>query len=108
MRRVRLGGLFLLAAAGAAGYFMVFRTYQQALAGDEELRFSGKAVAVIPPFLLLGLGMILGGEGFYGALVGSDRKLKPFGWVATGVGVGLGLGFFVWFERLLKGMGYTF
>jgi hypothetical protein len=106
MKSFRLRGLVVLLVTAAGSYFALAMPYAEARAGNESVWLTTKLIVAIPVLALVGLGMLAGGERFYGAIATPEHRLRPLGWVVAGVGIGVGFGLYSWFQGVLGAMGY--
>lgn len=103
--KTRLGGLLVLAIGAVIGWFFILGPLHQAQAGASTVRYSLKAMVLVPGCLVFGLGYLLGGD----RLVYHDAQRKrptPAGWALIAAFLVLAALFYWWFKQQFAALGY--
>lgn len=103
----RLGGVFLLGFAALLSWLCLWQPLQAAQSGAAEISTSIKGVALIPFGVLLGSGLLFGGDAFKNLLRSEESENPQFaGWVVIAISAVAGLGLYIWLDGYLSELGY--
>ena len=105
-RKVRLGGLGMIALSLFMAWYFALGPLREAHAGAAEVSYSLKAFLLAPFLLVMGLVALLGGARARAA-VENDGRPTPLGIMVAIAGFALaGIGYW-WFDAQLDALGYS-
>ena len=110
--KIRLGGLLLILSGLALGYFFIYTPLDEAAQGAKTISTTMKGAVITPMVLVLGIGILIGGERFTTVISNSPEKTKRYGktsltgWLVLGIAMLSGFGVYYWLENALKAYGY--
>ncbi len=103
--KARLGGLLVLAIGALIGWFFILGPLHEAQAGAATVRYSLKAMVLVPACLVFGLAFLVRGNKL--AYHDAQRKrLTPTGWMLTALFAVLAALFYWWFKQQFAALGY--
>jgi hypothetical protein len=103
----RLGGLFCLAIAAAAGWFFIWLPLEQARAGAAEVEYSIKAFVFVPFAAVFGLFFLLFGDSvpYRNA---ARQNFTAAGWLLFLIAAAASGAGFWWFKAQFDALGYGY
>ena len=102
--KTRLGGVLVLIIGAVIGWFFILGPLHQAQAGAPTVRYSLKAMVLVPACLVFGLAFLVGGDKL--AYRDAERKrLTPLGWVLAAIFAAAALCYW-WFKQQFAALGY--
>ena len=103
--KTRLGGVLVLSIGAVIGWFFILGPLHQAQAGAPTVRYSLKAMVLVPACLVFGLAFLVGGDKL--AYRDAERKrLTPLGWVLMVIFAAAAALCYWWFTQQFAALGY--
>ncbi|WP_426399647.1 hypothetical protein ACN9M1_25505 [Ralstonia sp. R-29] len=104
--KTRLGGVLTLILGAAIGWFFILGPLHEAQAGAPSVRYSLKAMVLVPACLVFGLAFLVGGDKL-AYRDAQNKRLTPIGWGLVAVfGVVAALCYW-WFKQQFAALGYA-
>ena len=103
--KTRLGGVLVLSIGAVIGWFFILGPLHEAQAGAPTVRYSLKAMVLVPACLVFGLAFLVGGDKL--AYRDAERKrLTPLGWVLVAIFAAAVALCYWWFKQQFAALGY--
>lgn len=104
--KTRLGGVLVLALGAVIGWYFILGPLHQAQAGAPTVRYSLKAMVLVPGCLVFGLAFLFGGDKL--PYRDAERKrLTPIGWVLVAIFAAVAALCYWWFKQQFAALGYA-